>query len=184
MLRIISGKARGTRLAGFQEGNIKPTSGRTKEALFSIIFSKGINGAFLDLFSGSGQIGLEAASRGFSPVVLVEKSKKAQIIIRENIRRTKMSANIKLLGQSVEQAIKKLVAEENGFDIIYMDPPWDLAERIFYQLQEQLAQIMMPDGLLILEHEIKVEAPDAVTVLEHLQSCNYGSAMLSFYKRK
>ena len=157
MLRIISGKARGTRLAGFQEGNIKPTSGRTKEALFSIIFSKGINGAFLDLFSGSGQIGLEAASRGFSPVVLVEKSKKAQIIIRENIRRTKMSANLRLL---------------------------DLAERIFYQLQEQLAQIMMPDGLLILEHEIKVEAPDAVTVLEHLQSCNYGSAMLSFYKRK
>jgi 16S rRNA (guanine966-N2)-methyltransferase len=184
MARIISGKAKGFKLASFQEDKLRPTSGRTKEALFSIIFSKQICGSFLDLFSGSGQIGLEAASRGFSPVVLVEMSSKARNIIRQNIASTKMSADVTLIGQSAERAVTKLSKEGAKFDIIYMDPPWDLAEKSFYRLQVPLAQIMKSDGLLILEHDSKVKAPDAVTVLEHLQSCNYGSAMLSFYKRK
>ncbi|HHU07733.1 MAG TPA: 16S rRNA (guanine(966)-N(2))-methyltransferase RsmD [Clostridiaceae bacterium] len=184
MTRIISGKAKGTNLASFKDGSVKPTSGRTKEALFSIVFSKGIRGSFLDLFSGSGQIGLEAASRGFSPVVMVEKSKRAQKIIRENIARTKMSADVILIGQAAEQAVKKLADSGAVFDIIYMDPPWVEAEKSFYQMQEQLARIMTPDGLLVFEHEKRIKAPDTVTVLEHLQSCNYGSAMLSFYKRK
>lgn len=182
-MRIISGKAKKIKLAPIKTSSIEPTAERTKEALFSILYSRGIEGSFLDLFAGSGQIGLEAASRGFAPVVLVERSKEAQRIIDLNLKKTALTKDVTLLQMDVFEAVKQLADYPSKFDLIFLDPPWAAAVQIFAKLAQGLFQILKDDGLVVLEHHKNVKSPDAVTVLEYLNSCNYGSAVLSFYKK-
>ncbi|HHV42580.1 MAG TPA: 16S rRNA (guanine(966)-N(2))-methyltransferase RsmD [Clostridiaceae bacterium] len=183
MTRIISGKAKGVRLLGLPGDKVQPTAGRTKEALFSILSSRQISGAFLDLFSGSGQIGLEAASRHFRPVVLIENSRAAQRVIRRNIENTKLNDDVTLLCSNVNKALAKLNDSGQKFDVAFMDPPWKLAIDYFHKLAQPISELLNSEGLLILEHHKNVESPETVTVLEYLNSCKYGSAMLSFYKK-
>ena len=125
-MRIISGKARGTKLYTL-EGNItRPTLDRVKESVFNIIQNNIIESVFVDLFSGSGAIGLEAASRGAKKVILCEKDKNAANIIKKNIEKTHLNENTILYNMNYEKMIEKL---NEKIDIIYIDPPYktDLA---------------------------------------------------------
>ncbi len=183
MTRIISGKAKGKILINLAGDLVQPTSGRTKEALFSILASRQLNGAFLDLFAGSGQIGLEAASRGFSPVILVEKSRPAQQVIRKNIAATKLQTAATLICLSARQAIAMLHRQDLFFNVIFLDPPWDVAAELFADLAIPLTELLQENGVLILEHRKNVKSPEAVTGLEYSSSCKYGNAVLSFYQK-
>ena len=125
-MRIISGKARGTKLYTL-EGNItRPTLDRVKESVFNIIQNNIIESVFVDLFSGSGAIGLEAASRGAKKVILCEKDKNAANIIKKNIEKTHLNENTILYNMNYEKMIEEL---NEKIDIIYIDPPYktDLA---------------------------------------------------------
>jgi 16S rRNA (guanine966-N2)-methyltransferase len=183
MTRIISGKAKGKKLFNLMGDLVQPTAGRTKEALFSILDSRQFDGAFLDLFAGSGQIGLEAASRGFSPVILVEKSRSAQQVIRKNIAATKLQTDATLICLAARQAITMLHKQGLCFNVIFLDPPWKLAAELFSDLAVPLTELLHENGILILEHHKNVKSPEAVTGLEYSSSCKYGNAVLSFYQK-
>ena len=123
-MRVIAGKARRLALKTVPGMETRPTTDRIKETLFNILQPEIPDCRFLDLFSGSGGIGIEALSRGAESAVFVEKNPKACACIRENLTFTKLAEHGKLLNMDVLQALRSLEGEE-AFDCIFMDPPYN-----------------------------------------------------------
>ena len=121
LMRIIGGKARGTKLYTLEGTITRPTLDRVKESIFNIIQNDIKGSIFLDLFSGSGAIGLESVSRGAQKAILCDKSKKAISIIKKNIEKTHLTEQIEVYNMDFEECIKKI---KNNLDIIYIDPPY------------------------------------------------------------
>ena len=121
-MRIISGTARGTKLFTLEGEHTRPTLDRVKEAFFNIIQNEIEDSVVLDLFSGSGAIGLEFASRGAKKVYLNDNSKEAFDIIKQNINKTHLSTKVELYNMDFLKLIQNI--KENKFDIVYLDPPY------------------------------------------------------------
>ncbi len=183
MPRVIAGTAKGTRLETLAGDATRPTADRVKEALFSML-SQRIRGArFLDLYAGSGQIGIEAASRGASQVVCVEQSRASLVCLRRNLAKTQVGG-IRVMGTHVIRALTTLArAEEEPFDLVYLDPPYQQATEALTMVSRTLSpRLLAHDALVILEHAATTEVPAFVTDLKLVRNCKYGMAMLSFYK--
>ena len=149
-MRVIAGKARRLNLKTIPGIDTRPTTDRIKETLFNILQPELLECRFLDLFSGSGGIGIEALSRGASYAVFVEKNPKAAACIRENLAFTKLAEDGKLLNMDVLQALRSLEGGE-PFDCIFMDPPYNkLLEK---QVLEYLAEskLIDEDSVIIVE---------------------------------
>ncbi len=123
-MRVIAGTARSMPLRTLKGTDIRPTTDKTKETLFNIMQFRIPGCRFLDLFSGTGAIAIEALSRGASAAVLVEKDRRAQALIAENLAYTRTDERARLLRGDVMQILPRLEREE-PFDIIFMDPPFD-----------------------------------------------------------
>lgn len=123
-MRIIAGRAKSLPLKTIPGSATRPTTDRTKETLFNMLMPIIPGARFLDLFAGSGGIGLEAVSRGAKKAVFVEQSREAAACIRENIRFTKAEAESTLLMMDVMTALRRLNEEGASFDLIFMDPPY------------------------------------------------------------
>ena len=128
-MRIISGTARGTKLYTLEGKTTRPTLDRVKESLFNIIQNEIINSKFLDVFSGSGAIGLEAASRGAKKVILCDKSKEAINIINKNIEKTHLKEKVELYNLDYETLLKTKIKEK--MDIIYISSKINYAMQLF-----------------------------------------------------
>ena len=182
MPRIISGSARGTRLTAPAGEATRPTGDKVKEALFSIINTRIPAAGFLDIFAGTGQIGLEAASRGSQGVVLIEKAPASLTAIRSNMSKTHLSDKVTVMAMDAHAALKKLLAENRLFPIIFLDPPYQDAIASLQKFAPLLVELLSEEGILILEHDSRDPPPTFVTNLQLSRSCQYGTAMLSFYK--
>ncbi len=123
MMRIITGKARGVRLATLEGEATRPTSERTKEAVFSMLQFEISGTAVLDLFAGSGQMGLEALSRGAAHAVLCDASRQATAVIRENALKTKLAPLCEILCADYTVTLQNL-RRRQVFDIVFLDPPY------------------------------------------------------------
>ena len=147
-MRIISGKYRGKKLISPKNDDIRPTTDKAKESLFNIIQSYIYDSKFLDLFSGSGAISLEAFSRGASDVTLVEKNKSSIDIIKSNIKLIAENTNIKLEQLDVTSFLKKT---NKKYDIIFADPPYNYDK--INEMIDIIAQknILLDNGVLIIE---------------------------------
>jgi len=183
MPRIVAGLCKGIPLLAPEGLETRPTADRVKEALFSILQTRILDASFLDLFSGSGQIGLEAVSRGAKKAVLIESSEKSQEIIRKNIEKTKLSQNVLLLGSDVFRGLKELGKKKEVFDIIYMDPPYDDVRRHLEKAARIIKEngLLKPDGILIAEHRAEDTLDQNVINLTLYRSCKYGTTMITFY---
>lgn len=181
-MRIISGTARGTKLYTLEGQNTRPTLDRVKESIFNVIQNdiKGSN--VLDLFSGSGAIGLELLSRGAKEAVLCDNSKEAIQIIKRNVEKTHFKENAKVYKMEYEELIKKM--ENKKFDIIYIDPPYQtnyvqksLAKIIEYKLVDENTKIIIEtdDEERILQ---EIEEQD----VEIVDKRKYGRASIIFLK--
>ncbi len=150
-MRVIAGKARRLNLKTIEGNDTRPTTDRIKETLFNIL-SQDIPGChFLDLFSGSGAIAIEALSRGAEHAVLVEKNPKACACIRENLNFTKLASDAVLLNMDVLQAMRSLEGKER-FDFIFMDPPYNM------DLERQVLEYLMHSSLIDKQSTIIIEA--------------------------
>lgn len=123
MMRIITGKARGVRLATLEGDATRPTAERAKEAIFSTLQFELEGANVLDLFAGSGQMGLEALSRGASHAVFVDRSKDAVEIVRKNTIRTRLAPDCEIFCVDFTEFLKKPAARR-GFDLVFLDPPY------------------------------------------------------------
>ena len=148
-MRIISGKARGTKLYTLEGTNTRPTLDRVKESILNIIQNEIEGATVLDLFAGSGAIGLECLSRGAKKAILCDKSKEAVEIIKRNIEKTHMEECAKIINTDFETCLEKLKNEQ--FDIIYIDPPY-ATDYIFKSLKKiKEIGISKKESLIIIE---------------------------------
>jgi len=175
-MRIIAGTLRGRRLQGPESGdlNIRPTSDRAREALFSIL-QKWPSGAFLDLFAGTGAVALEAWSRGYDPVVCIEKSAGALRLIETNARGT----GVRVLKRDACKLRPEAFARQA---VIFADPPYEAAPVLWRELAPTLAECLLPGGLLVWEtdHRTELQPPPGLSLLE---SRPYGAARFHFFQR-
>lgn len=154
-MRIISGTARGTKLFTLEGKNTRPTLDRVKESLFNIIQNEIEDSVVLDLFSGSGAIGLEFASRGAKKVYLNDNSKEAVQIIKQNIEKTHLSEKVQLFNLDYLKLIQKL--QGKCLDIVYLDPPYK-TDFIIQSLNELLKlKLITQDTLIVLKQTMKKE---------------------------
>ena len=181
-MRIISGTARGTKLYTLEGKTTRPTLDRVKESLFNIIQNEIPNSIFIDIFSGSGAIGLEAASRGAKKVILCDKSKEAVNIIKKNIEKTHLKEKIELYNLDYETLLKTKVKEQA--DIIYIDPPYEsnfAVEAIKIILQRKITN---NNSTIIIEtdEEEKILRELEKIDVEITDKRKYGRAILIFLK--
>ncbi|NMA18126.1 MAG: 16S rRNA (guanine(966)-N(2))-methyltransferase RsmD [Clostridiaceae bacterium] len=182
MPRIITGSARGIHLYVPKGEIIRPTSDRAKEALFSKIGHRIIDAVVLDLFAGTGQIALEALSRGAKKAVLVERHREALAAIRHNIEKTRFSEQAVVIPGDVYRVTSRLLNDQERFDLIYCDPPWSFESEHMSSLFPTLAKLSKPGGLIVLESSRKKEpiSFDSAGV-PCFERCTYGLTVLSFY---
>lgn len=181
-MRVISGKCRGTHLMAPEGMETRPTTDRIKETLFNMIAFDIPDCRFLDLFSGSGAIGIESLSRGAEKAVFVDQGEKALACIRGNLEKTKLMSNAKVMAMSVSQAINQLGKNKEQFDIIFLDPPYAL-EGIEQILQEiETNKLLSEEGYIILERSSNsiVKLPQDLVLWKEKQ---YRTTTLSFIKR-
>ncbi len=175
-MRITGGSYRSRRIQ-CPPGVIRPAMDRMRESMFSILGD--ISGlAFLDLFTGSGVVGIEAASRGAEPVVLVEKDRRKAPVIRKNI--SFVESEIRLVLQPAERYIAG-GGPALQFDIIYLDPPFKYGQKL--KLIESVAGsgLLAPDGLCLIHHPTQEEWPDQIGQLVCNDVRGYGGSTLRFF---
>jgi 16S rRNA (guanine(966)-N(2))-methyltransferase RsmD len=160
---------------------IRPTQGKVRKALFDILGD--IAGlSFLELFAGSGAVGLEAISRGVVDLTLVEYNPDCLLAIRKNIESLKLKA-CNLYPRQTDQTIKNLHKDKKKFGIIFLDPPYyrDLAKKTLKTLSDY--DILAPNGLIVIQHFKKDILPDSMGNLTVFKQATYGDTFLSFYKK-
>ncbi len=183
-MRIISGTARGTKLFTLEGEHTRPTLDRVKEAFFNIIQNEIEDSVVLDLFSGSGAIGLEFASRGAKKVYLNDNSKEAFDIIKQNINKTHLSTKVELYNMDFLKLIQNI--KENKFDIIYLDPPYK-TNFIILALNELLKNKKITEESLIIietdEEKRVIEQIEQQRSFEITDKRKYGRAYIIFLKK-
>jgi 16S rRNA (guanine966-N2)-methyltransferase len=183
-MRVISGTARGTRLVSLGSADIRPTLDRVKESFFNQV-GPGLEGlTFLDLFAGSGSMGIEALSRGAKTVVFVEPNPKAQRIITQNLNKCHMigdSPRWALLKSSALVGLKTLKEQNLSFDLVYVDPPFahDLYEPTLLGLSP--SGILRQDAIIVAEHFHKTVLQTNYDKLDLCKDRRFGDTCLSFF---
>ena len=158
-MRIISGLKRGLKLKSLEGSDTRPTLDNVKEAIFSMLFDKVTDAFVLDLFAGSGALGLEALSRGAGKSVFVDANPKACSVIKANIESAKMEGASLVVRSDAAEYLKKAKAENEKFDLIFLDPPYSkgLVEEALSLIEEY--GILKENGLIICEFD-STEKPD------------------------
>jgi len=183
-MRIISGLARGTKLYTLEGENTRPTLDRVKEPLFSIIQNYIKDSVVLDLFAGSGALGLEALSRGAKKAVLCDKSYEAIEIIKKNINKTHFEEKTKVLCMDYKKCLSSVA---DKFDIIFIDPPYklDIAVNSVEIILDN--NLLSPDGIIIIETDEEEREIQKIKNLSNIEIINlrtYGRVKLIFLKMK
>lgn len=183
-MRVISGTARGTRLVSLGSADIRPTLDRVKESFFNQVGPglEGIN--FLDLFAGSGNMGIEALSRGAETVVFVEPKSEAQSIIMQNLEKCRMTGDSPrwvLINSPALAGLKTVKHKELSFDLVYVDPPFadDLYEPTLMALS--LSGILRKEAQVVVEHFHKTVLQKNYDRLEFYKDRRLGDSCLSFF---
>lgn len=180
-MRIITGKAKGLKLTAPAGLDVRPTADRVKESLFNILGNQLFDANVLDLFSGSGNLGLEAYSRGAKKVVFVDSSKLSISFLKKNVTRAKADSYVKIYLNDAVKSIGLLAEQGFVFDIIFCDPPYNkgLEKLIIKELAK--SSLLSQDGILVLEHSSKdTLASNAKLVVYRVEK--YGNTHLTFLK--
>ena len=183
-MRIIGGKAKGTKLYTLQGKNTRPTLDRVREALFNILQLEIKGSIFLDLFSGSGACGIEAISRGAKKAILCDNSKQAIEIIRKNVEKTHTNENIEIHQATFEELLKKKIKEKPT--ITFIDPPYntDFAYEAIKIMEDE--KIIDEKSIIIIEtdQEKRISKQIEKLMVEITDIRKYGRANLIFLRQK
>lgn len=182
-LRVIGGEKRGFSLASPPGFDVRPTSARVREALFDILAGEIPGAGFLDLYAGTGAVGIEALSRGASRCVFVEESRRGAMAIRSNLEACGFQASGRVIAGHLPAALWRVPAGE-AFDIAFLDPPY--GDRGTESTLEALGgwQGLSRDTQLVLEHRKSWEPPRRAGALVLQRAVRYGDTILTFYKRR
>jgi 16S rRNA (guanine966-N2)-methyltransferase len=180
MMRIGGGAAHGRPLRTVAGQHVRPTSGRVRQALFNMLRGRVGDAIFVDLFAGTGSVGLEALSHGARQVYFVEHDRRALTVLRANVSRDAAAERASIIAASLPQALQRLPAMLQA-DILFLDPPYasNLAEITLAALAKW--PILMPHGVVIWQHATRHEVPPALLGIPLWKNRRYGDTQLSFY---
>lgn len=184
MLRIIGGKLKG-KLIKVPHGNrIRPTSDKVRESLFNILDTDVITDSrFLDLFAGSGAVGIEALSRGAQFATFVESDIKHLRILRENLNTCNLHKKVDVLSGDVYSIIESISFKARSYDVIFADPPYNNTN-LDILLQKIIINVnITPYGILAIEHSSKDFLPRTVNEFNKYRDYKYGDTTLSIYRK-
>ena len=180
-MRVITGKARGVQLKTPDGMNTRPTTDRVKEALFSIIHFDIPGSSVLDLFAGSGQLGIEALSRGALDAVFVDVRDDACSLVKENLRRTKLQAQAKVVKAEYSQYLRNC---HQKFGIIFLDPPYseDFLEKSLNFITE--IDILQSGGIIVTERPLGKALSGDFPGYSRSKDYKYGKVILTFFRKE
>ena len=179
-MRVITGKARGVNLKTPDGMQTRPTTDRVKEAMFSIINFDIPGARVLDLFGGTGQLGIEALSRGAKSATFVDATDAACKLIKENLRRTKLEADAKVIRSDYMDYLKRCWEQ---YDIIFLDPPY--AEVFLENSLKRIAEIdiLQSGGIIVAERPLGKELPWEFEGFTRSKDYKYGTILLTIYRK-
>lgn len=186
-MRVIAGTLRRRTLEAPAGMATRPTSDRLRETLFNVLAPRIEGARFLDLYAGSGAVGIEAASRGAERVVVVERAERALKVLRSNLDHLGLRGSVRVESVSVAAFLKKVRAESAGFvfDLIFLDPPYDAQDEYALALDllgGESSHLLAEDALVVVEHRRRDKLEQRYGVLDRTRVLEQGDAGLSFYK--
>jgi len=182
-MRVIAGKYRSRTLRSLKGQALRPTSDRLRETLFNILGPTVEGSMFVDLYAGTGAVGIEALSRGARAAIFVEQHAPATALIRRNLESLEISGKVELLGVDVLRGLERLEARHAHAQFVFLDPPYAATaeyERVLEFLGD--SPIVATDGRVIAEHLRKRALPERIGELELTRVVEQGDAALSFYR--
>ena len=181
-MRVIAGTYGSRRLKGPGTLRLRPTSDRLRETLFNVLGPAVKDSLFVDLYSGTGAIGIEAASRGAREVILVESHKGTARLARENIEALGIGSSVQVIEDDALRGLEKLAGRRLLADFIFLDPPYkDSDEHLKVLEYLDSGHLVAPYGVVIVEHRKKIELPGRLDRLERTRVLEQGDTALSFY---
>ena len=187
-MRVIAGTYRSRILKSLKGLALRPTSDRLRETLFSVLGPDVAGSRFIDLFAGTGAVGIEALSRGATELVFVENHAPAAALIRRNLESLGIRKGPTVLATDVIHGLEKLASRKKSgtspYDYVFLDPPYDAAKD-YARVLESLGSgnLLAPGGVVIAEHRRDFELPEEVGALQCYRVLKQGDAALSFYRR-
>jgi 16S rRNA (guanine966-N2)-methyltransferase len=185
-MRIIAGKYRSRILKSLKGLALRPTSDRLRETLFNVLGPGVVGSRFVDVFAGTGAVGIEALSRSAADVTFIENHPPAAKLIRHNLDSLKITSGVTILNVEVLIALQKLAARHTPstpfFDFVFVDPPY--AAHVDYARTLEFlssANFLAPDALVIFEHHHKFQLPESSGSLTRTRLLKQGDSALSFY---
>ena len=179
-MKVVSGKFRGLNLKAVPTNNTRPTSAKVKEAVFSMLSPYMVDGIALDLFAGTGSLGIEAVSRGYQQAYLVDKAYKAINTIKENVEKTREEDSFVVIKSSATEALKKFQDEKVKFDLVFLDPPYRM------KITEQIISDMVDNGLLndgaVIVDETDYDIDLELEQIELIKEKRYKDTKVAMYR--
>lgn len=177
-MRIIAGKARSRRLIGPPGQTTRPMTDRVRESLFSSIAADVPGSVVLDLYAGTGSMGLEALSRGAAEVTFVERDHRALAALRKNIETVGLGGDV-----AASDVDSFLTRARHGCDLAFVDPPYAVGLASLVETIGKLSSLMAPDGLVVVHRRSGEEPPEEIAALTLVDERSYGSAVLWRYRK-
>ncbi|WP_160720857.1 16S rRNA (guanine(966)-N(2))-methyltransferase RsmD [Bacillus sp. USDA818B3_A] len=180
-MRVVSGVCKGRPLKAVPGNTTRPTTDKVKEALFNMIGPYFDGGMGLDLFAGSGGLGIEGLSRGLDKVIFVDRESKAIHVIQENLKACKFEEKAEVYRNDADRAVKALIKREIKFDYIFLDPPYKKQQLV--SLMEKMVQqdLVKTDGMIVCEHSFDVDLPETVGRFKQIKHEKYGIIAVTIY---
>lgn len=181
-MRVISGSAKGRPLKSVPGNGTRPTTDKVKEALFSMIGPYFDGGSALDLYAGTGGLGIEALSRGMEAAVFVDMEQKAIDTVRANLKAARLEAQAEVYRNDAGRALGALEKRGRAFDLVFLDPPYRMKHGDELMAALAAKQLLKPEAIVVLEHESGYAYPEDIAGFSRMKQSVYGEVTISIYQ--
>lgn len=178
-MRVITGTAKGRQLETLSGEDVRPTTDRIKEAVFSIVQFQIQGRSFLDLFAGSGQMGIEALSRGAESATFVDNRRQSVEIVKKNLKKTNLSANAKVFNMD---SLSFLSMKKDSYDLVFLDPPYKTG--LLQSALESVTGVVKKSGIIICENPVDEQLPEQLSDFLLDRAYRYGKIKITTYKHR
>lgn len=182
VVRVVSGTCKGKALKAVPGNSTRPTTDKVKEAIFNMIGPYFTDGIGLDLFAGSGGLGIEALSRGLDRVIFVDRDGKAIQTIKENISVCSFTEKAEIYRNEANRALKAVIKRGLKFDVVFLDPPYKKQQLLDVLTEMDQSSLLAESGVIVCEHSHDVALPERIGQLQRIKREQYGIINITIFQ--
>lgn len=180
-LRVIGGEFGGRKLASVKGMKTRPTAARMREALFNILSPRISNATVLDLYAGTGALGIEALSRGAASAVFIDRDKAALSVIEKNVRSCRLHSRSKIIRWNILANLNCLKSAGHTYTLVFMDPPYDTGVILKSMSNLHLSSTLEKGAEVVIEHSAREETPEPISGFDISAQRRYSDTVFTFY---